>query len=223
MRKRPITARNGDGSRLRRYRITDLFSRTLFFAELTETTGVHEYAVDVRYFADELETGGQPAGNAEPPAAVYRDGVQILQSDVPSVFRVPGGVIEVVSSMYGLRRMHYVPDEGSELVLRPDPLAPEGLRASFARRFPQLSAAIGRVATVVIVVGVISAVPQTLEAFSRLDVIADHLGVFTSPLRFPDWLNGMLAVATVVAGVERALTLRSHRLLDAGLELEGSD
>ncbi len=210
MRKRAITARNGDGSALRRYRITDLFSRTLFFAEFSEVTGIHEYAVDVRYFADELETTEQQGEKAEAPAALYRDGRQILQSDVPSVFPVPGGVIEVVTSMYGLRRMHFVSDSGPESLLRPDPLAPEGLRARFARSFPRMSASVGRAAVIVIVVGVAAAVPQTLEV----------LGVFTSPLRLPDWLNGTLAVATVAAGVERALTLRSHRLVDIGLNLE---
>lgn len=223
MRKRAITARNGDGSTLRGYRITEVFSRTLFFAEIPEATGVHEYAVDVHYFADELESGEPQADKAEPPVAVYRDGVQVLRSDVPSVFPVPGGVIEVVASMYGLRRMHYVPDEGPERVLRPDPRAPEGLRARFARSFPRASAAFGRVAVTVLVVGVIAAVPQALETVSRLDIIADQFGVFTSPLRLPDWLNGLLAVATVVAGVERALTLRSHRLVDTALDLEGGD
>lgn len=58
---------------------------------------------------------------------------------------------------------------------------------------------------------------------SRLDIIADQFGFFTSPLRLPDWLNGMLAVATVVAGVERALSLRSHRLADTALDLEGDE
>lgn len=223
MRERAITARNGDGSTLRGYRVTEVFSRTLFFAEIPEPTGVREYAVDIHYFADELETGEQQDDRPAPPAAVYRDGVQILRSDIPSVFPVPGGVIEVVASMYGLRRMHYVPDEGPALQLRPDPRAPEGLRARFARSFPRTSAAFGRVATIVIVVGVIVAVPQALETVSRLDVIAEQFGVFTSPLRFPGWLNGMLAMATVVAGVERALTLRSHRLADTALDLEGGD
>lgn len=220
---RATTARNGDGTALRNYPLSDVFSRTLFFAELAELTGVHEYAVDVHYYADELDASELNAAEAKPPAALYRDGVQILQSNVPSVFSVPGGAIEVATSMYGLRRMHYIPHDGPELVLRPDPLAPEGLRASFARSFPRLSATFNRAAMVVIVVGVIVAVPQSLETISRLDIIADQFGVFPSPLRLPDWLNGIVATATVVAGVERALTLRSHRLLDVGLELEESD
>ncbi len=219
MRDCAITARDGDGRTLGEYRVTEFFSRTLFFAEIPEATKLHEYAVDVHYYADELETGGQQDVSAEAPAALYRDGVQILRSDIPSVFPVPGGVIEVATSMYGLRRMHYVPDEGTPLPLRPHQRSPEGIRAGFARSFPRMSAVFGRVAVIVMIVGVIAAVPQTIETVSRLDLIADQFGVFTSPLRLPDWLNSMLAVATVVACVERALTLRSHRLADTVRDL----
>lgn len=224
MPRRASTAREGNGSRLTSYRLTEAFSRTLFFADITEPSGVHEYAVDVRYSADDEDDRlfGRGA-DALPPVALYRDGVQILQSDLPAALPVPGGIIEVASSMYGLRRMHVVPDDGPALVLRPDPRTPEGLRAAFARGFPRASAALGRIAVVVLIVGIVVAVPQTIEAISRLDLVADLFGVFTSPVRLPDWLNGALGVATVVAGLERALTLRSHRLLDAMTDLDGSD
>lgn len=220
---RRSTAQRGDSSLLERYRLSEVFSRTLFFIELPDATGRHDYAVDIRYFADEIEDGDELASGARAPASLYRDGVQILRSDVPSVFPAPGGVIEVATSMYGLRRMHYVPDEGPERPLQPDAHAPEGLRARFALRFPRASRALGWAATVVLLVGLIAAVPQSLETISRLDLIADQVGVFVSPFRLPVWLNGALAVATVGAGVERALTLRSHRLIDAELHLDGAE
>ncbi|WFG45157.1 hypothetical protein [Pseudonocardia alni] len=39
--------------------------------------------------------------------------------------------------------------------------------------------------------------------------------MFTSPVLLPGWLLGTLTVAGVVAAVERALTWRHHRVVDA--------
>lgn len=66
-------------------------------------------------------------------------------------FPVPGGVIDVAVTQYGLKRTHYVGDYGREQVLHPR--SQEGLRARFDRRYPRLSATIGVVGLVVPLVG----------------------------------------------------------------------
>ncbi|MFT0846956.1 hypothetical protein VR010_04285 [Actinomycetaceae bacterium L2_0104] len=208
-----------------------------------ESPGVpHSYAVDVHFFADDIgdysldaaldgvgdllglskksEEGNEARKNAEgkrkpqAPAALYRDGEQILRSNLPAVFRVPEGVIEVEASLYGLSRMHYVRDDGAEYVLQPDRRTAEGLRARFGRRFPGLNKVIGAVAILILLVGLAVAIPQVVELITGIEFVAERVGSFTSPIKLPDWVNTTLLVAGIVAALERALTLRNHWLID---------
>lgn len=177
------------------------------------------YAVDVHYFADYVEgtfsSQGPSSLPRNPPVALYRDGVQIYRSNQPASLPVPGGVIEVATSMYGLSRMHYVPRQGPERLLRSHPRSAEGLRARFGHRFPGASSAIGVIATIILLVSLALVVPQLLEAVTQLEVVAERVGTFTSPLQLPGWATATLAVAAVLAAMERALTLRHHWLIDA--------
>lgn len=215
--RRTKKVRPGDGRALREYRIRDLFSRSLFFLQLADRTGDrHVYAVDVRHFVDEI-SGSEKGAEApkESPAALFRDGIQIHRADLPTAFPVPGGVVEVAISMYGMKRVHYVPDDGGgERVLQPHRRSHEGLRAAFSRRFPRASAVIGGIAIVVLLASLALAVPQGLEMLTRIDFVAERIGAFTSPIHLPGWLNITVITAGVVAAVERALTLRSHWLID---------
>lgn len=118
-------AKPGDGSTLQAYRWWHLLSRALFAVELDD----HVFDVDVRH--------GRDSSSSERPAALYRDGVQILAGNLPVTFPVPGGVIEVATSQYGVKRMHHVDDDdGGEHVLRPHPRSLEGRRARFDQRHP---------------------------------------------------------------------------------------
>lgn len=172
------------------------------------------YAVDVRYLASELEGGKIPEGAKHPPVALYRNGVQVLMANPPVAFAVPGGAIEVATSTYGLTRMHHVPDGGTPRTLRPHPRALEGLRARFGRRFPRASALIGAVAIIVLLVGLVLMLPQLAELITQIDVVAERVGTFTSPISLPVWANTTLLIAGVLAATERALTLRNHWLID---------
>lgn len=176
------------------------------------------YAVDVHHFADEIsdqiEEKGAASKKITSPAALYRDGVQVHRSDLPATFPVPGGVVDVAVSLYGLTRMHYVLDDGPERTLRPDRASLEGLRARFGRRFPRTSSAVGVVAVVVLLVGLVVAAPLALEMVTRLDIVSERLGTFTSPIDLPGWADTMLLVAGILAATERALTLRNHWLVD---------
>jgi hypothetical protein len=196
----------GDGSALSRYRFWQLFSRSLFVRELADRSGRHVFEVDVRYYADST--------TKRSPAALYRNGVQVYRANLPVTFPVPGGVIEVATSQYGLTRMHYVSADGSEHMLRPHPRSHEGMRARFGQRFPRTSAFIGTAAVAVLLAGLAVALPKTLETLTRIDIVAQHVGAFTSPIHLPQWANITLITAGALAAVERALTLRNHWLID---------
>jgi hypothetical protein len=169
--------------------------------------------VDVRLWGD---------ANGEVRAQLYRDGRHQARSKLPAAFPVPGGILEVVTSSYGLRRCHYVADDGTGRQLVPDPASAEGRRARLERENPGLSRAIGVVSVSVLVVALVLGLPQIVEDVSRIPPIAEHLGSFTSPIRLPVWTNITLLVATLVASTERALRLRYHWLLDGGL-FDGED
>jgi len=200
-------AKPGDGSRLRPYRLWQLFSRSLFAVELADPTGRrHLFEVDVRHLADST--------TKKSPAAVYRDGVQVLRGNVPVAFPVPGGVIEVATSLYGVKRMHFVGDDGGERVLSPHPRSPEGLRARFDRRFPRTSAVVGVVGLVVLLVGLAVTLSVAAEQITRVEVVAAQVGTFTSPVLLPAWAKFALAAAGALAATDRALRLKSTWMAD---------
>ncbi|MGI6879699.1 hypothetical protein [Microbacterium sp. gxy059] len=293
--------RPGNGAALPPYRWYHLFSRSVFFIDLDERDGAHTYAVDARYFQDEIseqdgddssdgtadgdegkplravlddllgdgsggggaaggggrgfralldgwlgDGAGGPArsaqGDAErvpaaagrgsaaggtgehdapsarkpgkAPAVLYRDGVQLYRSTLPATFPVPGGVIEVAASGYGASRMHFVSERGGEQVLAPHSRTAEGLRARFDRRFPAASRGIGVLAIIILLIGLVTGIPQMIEIITQIDPIAERIGTFTSPIQLPFWLNTTLLIAGMLAATERALTLRNHWLID---------
>src|SRR5699024_1495932 len=178
-----------------------LLSRTQFFLDPAAEEGRPAgYAVDVRYLATELEGGKIAEGARHAPVALYRDGHQLHIANPPVAFEVPGGVIEVATSTYGLTRMHHVPEDGGRpRTLRPHPRSLEGRRARFGRRHPCASAVIGAVAILVLLVGLVLMVPQAVELVTSLDVVADRVGTFTSPIQLSAWTNVALAVAGALA------------------------
>jgi hypothetical protein len=199
-------AEPGDGSRLPPYRFWQPFSRSLFSVELADGTGRHVFEVDVRH--------GRDSSSRKRPAALYRDGVQVQAANLPVAFPVPGGVIEVAVSQYGVKRMHLVGDDGRQQVLRPHPRSAEGLRARFDERFPRTSAALGAVGLVVLLVGLAVALSLAVEQITRVEVVAQHTGTFTSPVHLPGWATFALAAAGVLAAIDRALRLKSTWMAD---------
>lgn len=224
----------GDGSPLPPFYLGHALHRTRFFLDHEAADGTRfRGVVDVDFFADDLGTGAtrrridalagtvglgdarDEAGSAAPPAALYVDGVQVQRSDLPAAFPVPGGVLEVAAGLYGLTRMHLVTEDGRERMLAPHPRSLEGLRARFAQRFPGISRAIGAAAVVILLLALALLVPQLLELVTGMEVVAERIGTFTSPLQLPGWASTALLVAGIAAALERALTLRSHWLIDA--------
>ncbi|GAB3735253.1 hypothetical protein GCM10027598_61290 [Amycolatopsis oliviviridis] len=207
--------RPGDGSPLPEYRLWQLFSRSVLFLDLVTPSGeTHVYAVDVRHMADAKSKKEHENAVGKSPAALYRDGVQIHRSNLPTSFPVPGGVIEVATSAFGMKRIHFVTEDGTERALRPHDRSQEGLRARFGRRFPRTSAVVGAVTLLVLLTALVISLMHGIEAVTRVPAIAEHVGRFVSPVDLPTWGNVVLTVAGALSAVERATRLRFNRLLD---------
>ena len=207
-------AKPGDDHPLQRYRWWQLFSRSLFHLRRDGIAGAPEvWSVDVRHGGD---------SNGEVWALLYLDGRNHSRSKLPAAFRIPGGSIEVATSSYGLKRCHYVADDGTARMLVPDPASAEGRRARLDRTRPALSRAIGVVSVVVLVIALVLGVPQIIEDLTRIPPVADAVGTFISPFHLPAWANISLVVAGLVASTERALRMRYNWILDGGL-FDGDD
>ncbi|MFW5418227.1 hypothetical protein J0910_16570 [Nocardiopsis sp. CNT-189] len=215
-RRRLGKVRPGDGSALAEYRPWQLFSRSLFFLDIADPSGgTRVFAVDVRHLTEPKSKKEHDGAVGKSPAALYRDGVQVNRSNLPAAFPVPGGVVEVAATSFGLKRMHLVAEDGTEHALRPHPRSQEGLRAGLDRRFPRAGAAVGAAAAVVLLAALAVGLLHGIEVLTRPEAVAERVGTFTSPLRLPLWADTALGAAGFLAGLERAARLRHHWLIDS--------
>ncbi|WP_444959895.1 hypothetical protein [Nocardiopsis sp. M1B1] len=203
----------GDGRALKPFRWWQLISRALFYLTLGDADGRRTvYAVHVNHTQRFFSEDGK--GRAD----LYLDGRHHAESRLPAVFPVRGGVIEVAATAFGLRRCHYVTDEGTEHQLVPDPRSGEGRRARLEREHPVLSRWIGGLSLLLLVVPAVLLVPQLVEVAFELPPVAERFGTFTSPVHLPVWLNTALALGAAAASTERALRLRYNWLLDSAAQ-----
>ena len=201
----------GDGHPMKPYRWWQPLTRSMFSHEhRAQDGGTETYTVSVDYFDFSSTSGAYRAD-------LYRNGKHHASADLPALFSVPGGHIEVAATLTGLKRIHFIPQgahakEGR--LLTPDPRSGEGLRAALDRSHPAVSAWIGRGAVVVLLIALILGIPQTIEAITHVPWVAENIGTFTSPIQLPAWANTALLIAGALAALERALTIRYHWLLD---------
>ena len=204
--------RPGDGRPLAPFRWWNLLTgRKLFFLPATELKGAAaEYAVDIYL------SGKQSDSDGYGKAHLYRDGRHFAESRLPAVFPIEGGYIEIVTSMSGLRRAHFVPVDGSEVQLSADPSSAVGRRLRFDREHPAVSRGIGALSVLALIIGLGLNLLQFLEPVLGIPPIVERFGRFESPIHLPLWLNVTLGIAAGFASAERALRLRYNWLLDAG-------
>jgi hypothetical protein len=208
-RKAAQRVKPGNGRPLKRFRSWQPLSRALFYLFLTNNDGRRVvYAVDVPYWQQFLTDDGK--GKAH----LYLDGEQHAESKLPAAFPVPGGTIEVASTAFGLKRCHYVTDEGAVHQLIADERSAEGRRARLDREHPALSRWIGVLSLIMLIVPLVLIASQIVEAVSHAPPIAQRFGTFTSPIDLPIWLNTALGLCASAASVERATRLRWNVLLD---------
>jgi hypothetical protein len=176
---------------------------------LVEDGERHRWSVDVRHGGD--------SDDGEVRARLYRDGIHVAVSKLPAEFPVPGGRIEVRVSAFGLKRCHFIGDDGTRRQLSPDPASAEGRRAQLELKSPGLSRAIGVVSVLILLVALVLGVPQIAEQVTQIPWVAENIGSFVSPIHLPAEFNIALFIATLVASTERALRLRYNWLLDGGM------
>ncbi|GGF20817.1 hypothetical protein [Williamsia phyllosphaerae] len=192
----------GDGHALQRFRWWQLPGRALFYLRRPDA----DYAVDVRHW--------QKQGSGGVRAGLYRDGRHCAESKLPAAFGVDGGTIEVAMSGFGIKRCHFVADDGSEHQLSPDPASAEGRRARLDNNHRAASRVIGVASTIILVTGLALLLLQLAEQISAVPPIANSVGIFTSPISLHVWSNIALGFATAIASTERSFRLRYHWLLD---------
>lgn len=195
----------GNGAALQRFRWWQLPGRALFFLHIPGLDSA--YAVDVRHW--------QNQSSGEVRAKLYRNGRQIAVSKLPAEFPVEGGTIEVAMSGVGIKRCHYVTDDGRARQLNPDPSSAEGRRARLNHNHPVASRLIGMVSVVALLIGVVLLFCQIAEPVSQIPPIANSIGTFSPPFELPLALEIALGIAAILGSLERALRLRYHWLLDA--------
>ncbi|MGJ9422951.1 hypothetical protein [Aeromicrobium sp. CF3.5] len=178
-----------------------MFRRALFAIELPAGGGGESkvYAVDVQVWGDK---------NGEVKAHLYMDGLHHAESKIPARLPVPGGVIEVEVTTFGLKRCHFVSDSGTERHLTPHPQSAEGRRAGFERNHPSASRWVGIVSVILILVGGGLAILQIIEPISEVPPLASRFGTFDSPVDLPLWAVIALGAGAVLGSTERALRLQ---------------
>lgn len=198
--RRVRKVKDAKGEPLKGIRFWQYFHRTVFHKKIDQDV----YSVDVDLYGREL---------MGPESALYKNGVRIKESTVPSVYEVPGGFIEVETTTYGVKKIHYVTDT-DELQMVPDKDSLEGMRARFDSKFPTVSKWIGYITIAILIIGLIIAVPALIQMITHIELVADNFGTFTSPFQLPDWLNVTLVILGLLAATERALSLKNHWLID---------
>lgn len=193
-------AKVAKGEALKPIRAWDYLARTIFHIKIEEDV----YSIEVDLFGDDWD-------GAE--SALYINHKRVRQSRTPSVYEVPGGFIEVETTAYGVKRMHYVTD-ASEIQLTPDKKSPEGMRANLKRKFPIVSRIIDITSIVILIIGLIVGIPAVIDLITDIPAVSVRVGDFTSPFQFLTSLNITLFVLGIIAATERALSLKNHWLID---------
>lgn len=205
--------KNKVGQPLQRFRWWQLLSRSLFYLTLVDSDGCKRvYAVDVRH--------SDNADYNKPRMQLYVDGIMQAEVKMPAATAVPGGVIETSASMYGMKRCHYVADDGVEYQLIPDPKSAEGYRARLKHKHPFISFLIGFLSLVVLVISLCLLAVQGLELITSIPSVNQYIGSFESPIHLSSGINTALGVAALVASTERALRLRYNWLLDGSSDFD---
>ncbi|WFE51245.1 hypothetical protein [Micromonospora sp. WMMD1155] len=195
----------GSGRALKPFRGWQVLSRALFYlpADSSGAGSVREhYAVDVPYWQRVATSDGK--GKAH----LYRNSRHHAVSTLPAVFPIEGGSIEVISSAFGLRRCHFIPEDGPERQLIPDQRSAEGRRAKLHRDHRMLSRTISVLSLLVLSASALLLIPQLLEIAMRIPPVVERFGTFSSPIQLPLVANIALGLGAATASVERATRLR---------------
>ena len=155
-----------------------------------------QYVVEVDFF------------DVKEKVRLYRDGVLVEEKRSPASFDVGGANISAAMALYGMKHAWLAPRGRPRRGLVPLPGTAEARRAAFGRRHPALNALVAAVAWAVLVVALVTQVPNLLNGIGFLT------GWEVPTFGLPSWLNGFLSVAGILAGLDRGLRMKHTPLLD---------
>ena len=84
-----------------------------------------------------------------------------------------------------------------------------------------MSRIMGWIAVAILLVGLAVWIPQVIETVTHWDVVSGYVDPFVSPINVALAVEYGLLAAGLVAALERALTIRSHWLIDFEFFLVG--
>lgn len=195
--------KEGDGHRLKPYRLWNMFTHSLFHMTIKNPDGeTTHYALKSKYFTE------------EPRVDLYREGRHIAYSKLPAVLPVERGIMEVTTSSTGINGIHYRTDHEDIFTVYPDKRSIRGFRWWVHQRLPRLSTWIGWVAIVTLLSSLSIGSIQLMDTLSNIPWVSEQIGTFNTPISLSASSNVTIGVAAVLAGTERTLMLRNHWLVD---------
>lgn len=203
-RKKLKKVKAGDGHLLKPYRLWSIFTHSLFHINIRnqQSGTTTSYAIKSKYFTE------------EPRVDLYRENRHVAYSKLPAAFPVENGVIEITHGSSGINGIHYVTATEDSFSVSPDKRSIRGFRRWVHRRFPALSAFIGMIAVVILLISIALSLPQLIETITNIPPVSEKIGTFESPIQLSIWTNFSIGIAAAIAGTERALMLKSHWLID---------
>ncbi|MCI9207798.1 hypothetical protein [Adlercreutzia caecimuris] len=195
----PACSAKEGADRLRPTKATDVFWRGLFGTGHSGSL----YVVEVDFF------------DFDEKVRLYCDGRLMGEQRSPARFVLDdGAVIEAAMALYGMKRAHLV-DSGRARALLPLPGTAETLRLAFDREHPVASRVIAAVSWAVLAVALVTQIPNLLNSLVNGAAWLGFPVGFSAPtLALPGWLNTLLSVLGIVAGLDRGLRMVHNPLLD---------
>lgn len=148
---------------------------------------------------------------------LYRNGLLADEKKSPARFQVSDdATIEVSMALYGMKQVRLITENGEKKMLTPLPGTAEEKRLRWDRSHPIASRSIAAAAWLVLVAALITQIPNTINS---LVWTLSHLPCAPSlapvpSFSLPEWLNVLLGVAGIAAGLDRGLRMLHNPLID---------
>jgi hypothetical protein len=185
--------RDGD-ERLRPWGGSDSVARGLFWIDHAGS----RRTIDTNYF------------DFDERIHLYRDGELVETQKSPAKFQIdPQTTIEAEISTFGMKHVRMRAAGIEEPIdLQPGEHTGEAWRAEMDKKYPRASRTVAATSWIIVFVAAVTQIPEPLNIPLRA------IDVELPTLDLPRWANISLAVAGVLAGIDRALRLTHDPLMD---------
>ncbi len=147
---------------------------------------------------------------------LYRNGTLAEVKRSPARFVLDEDTtIKAAMSLYGMKQAHILERDKPGRALSPLPGTAEAARQRFDQEHPTLSRMIAIISWVVLVVALVTQIPNAINGISNgLAALGFPLGFSVPTFALPAWLNAALTVLGIAAGLDRGLRMVHNPLLD---------